>query len=99
MRRLAPSYLLLGVLFFSPPVALRLLLALLPLALGLLVPVPDFPLLALLREEPDLEDEELRVAMVCSLDRLGEGRLCHAARLPNLGGPGAEPVGSHRACA
>lgn len=71
---------MLGVLFFSPPAALRLLLAL-PLALGLLLLadlllpeedllLPLFALGLLLRDGPDLdeeEDEELRVAMACSL--------------------------------
>lgn len=69
---------MLGVLFFSPPAALRLLLAL-PFALGLLLDlllleedllVPLFALGLLLREAPDLEeeeDEELRVAIACSL--------------------------------
>ncbi|NNU43737.1 hypothetical protein [Ramlibacter montanisoli] len=69
----------LGVLFFSPPAALRLLLAL-PLALGLLLG-DDFMLLEdllllllalglLLRDAPDLEEEEeeeLRDAIDCSL--------------------------------
>jgi hypothetical protein len=64
---------LLGVLFFSPPAALRLLLAL-PLALGLLLEEDLLLLLLalglLLREAPDLdeeEDEELRDAIACSL--------------------------------
>lgn len=68
---------MLGVLFFSPPEALRLLLAL-PLALGLLLG-DDFKLLEdlllllalglLLRDAPDLEEEEeeLRDAIDCSL--------------------------------
>lgn len=71
-------YLVLGVLFFSPPAALRLLLAL-PLALGLLLG-DDFMLLddlllllalgLLLCDAPDLdeeEEEELRDAIDCSL--------------------------------
>lgn len=66
------------MLFFSPPAALRLLLAL-PLALGLLLG-DDFKLLEdlllllalglLLRDAPDLEEEEeeeLRDAIDCSL--------------------------------
>jgi hypothetical protein len=64
---------LLGVLFFSPPAALRLLPAL-PLALGLLLEEDLLLLLLalglLLREAPDLdeeEDEELRDAIACSL--------------------------------
>lgn len=70
---------MLGVLFFSPPAALRLLLAL-PLAAGLLLG-DDFKLLEdlllllalglLLRDAPDLEEEEeeeeLRDAIDCSL--------------------------------
>lgn len=69
---------MLGVLFLSPPAALRLLLAL-PLALGLLLG-DDFMLLddlllllalgLLLCDAPDLdeeEEEELRDAIDCSL--------------------------------
>jgi hypothetical protein len=72
-----------GVLFFSPPVLARLLLAFLPLELPerlllLLLPLEALPRPLLpLRDgdEPDFEEEEeLRDAMACSLGRLDHGR-------------------------
>lgn len=81
---------------------LALARSLLPLLLLLLRPLEAVPRLLplLLREEPDLEDEEeLRDAMACSFGRLNERPSLHAATLPNLGRPEAEPVGLHRASA
>lgn len=84
-----------------PPLALARSLRPLLLLRELLRPLDAVPRL-LLRDVPDLEDEEeLRDAIACSFDRLDEQAVASAGFGPtvNLGRPRAEPVGTHSASA